>query len=139
MKTVEMKITRCGVSGWYEAGTRNFRRVSRWIKIKQNYNPCPRNSLWDYVQDENGYKPYQEQFNPKNGLYLDYFSFGGRNYAIEQFLTLGNPFYTCVSYAYEDEDGKIHYLSGIDGENIYNPICIEVDDSCEYVRVYIEN
>ena len=139
MKKIEMKVTRCGGSGWYEDGTKIFNRVSRWIKVKQNYNPCSRNRLWDYVQDENGYKHYQEQFNPENGLYLDYFTFHGRNYAIEQFLALGNPFYTAVSYSYEDKAGKLFYLSGVDGENIYNPLYIEMDEYGEYVRVYTED
>jgi hypothetical protein len=139
MKTIEMNCTRCGGAGWYEDGKRTFNRVSRWIKVKHNYTPGKNNRLWDYVQDENGYKHYQEQFNPENGLYLDYFTFHGRNYAIEQFLALGNPFYTAVSYSYEDKDGKLFYLSGVDVENIYNPLYIEMDDCGEYVRLYVED
>ncbi len=142
MKKIEMNCIRCGGAGRYEDGKRTFNRISRWIKVKQNYNPCSRNSLWDYVQDENGYKPYQEQFNPENGLYLDYFRWNGRNYALEQFWALGNPFYSAISYSYEDENGKTAYLSGMymDGD-IYgrDMFYIEMDDCGEYVRVYTED
>ena len=94
--------------------------------------------LWDYVTDENGYKPYQDNFTPENGLYLDYFKWNGRNYAIEQFWCLGNPFYMPFTLSYENSDGKKCYLSGVDNENIYNPIYVEFDECCERVRVYIE-
>lgn len=136
-KKIEMKVTRCGNTGWVEDGTKIFNRVSRWIEVKQNYNPCPRNSRWYYVQDENGYKPHENNFNPENGLYLDYFSYHGRNYAIEQFLSLSHPFYLPVSYSY-NEGGKQFCLSGVDGENIYNPLYIEMDETGEYVRIYEE-
>ena len=133
-----MKKWVCGNNGWIETTPQKMRRVSRWITIKHNYNPRPNNYLWDYVMDENGYKPYQNTFNPENGLYLDYFTWRGRNYAIEQFWRLGNPFYTAFSLAYEIENGGLCYLSGVDAENIYNPIYIEFDECCERVRVYEE-
>ena len=135
---VVMNTYLCGDDGWYQSDNRKFKRLSRWMKMKHNYNPTKRNSLWDYVMDGSGYKPYQERFNPREGLFLDYFTFKGRNYALEQFLALGNPFYTAVSYSYEDKDGKRHYLSGIDGEDIYHPIYIECDEYCENVRVWAE-
>ena len=138
-KVITMKSERCGNSGWIDNGTRNFRRVSRWITVKHNYTPNKRNSLWDYVMDENGYKPYQDNFTPENGLYLDYFRFNGRNYAVEQFLCLGNPFWNPVTYCYEDENGKTCYLSGVDMENYFSPIYVEFDEYCENVRVYIED
>ena len=136
MKEIKMNSMRCGCNGWVESEPHIFRRVSKWIKVKHNYNPCSRNALWDYVTDENGYKPYQDAFNPENGLYLDYFRFNGRNYALDQFLALGNPFYTAVTYSYEDENGKTAFLSGVDSEDIYQPIYIEMDSYGEYVRVY---
>lgn len=138
-KVITMKSERCGNAGWIDNGTRNFRRVSRWITVKHNYTPNKRNSLWDYVMDENGYKPYQDNFTPENGLYLDYFRFNGRNYAVEQFLSLGNPFWNPVTYCYEDENGKTCYLSGVDNENYFNPIYVEFDEYCENVRVYVED
>ena len=133
-----MKKWVCGNNGWIETTPQKMRRVSRWLTIKHNYNPRPNNYLWDYVMDENGYKPYESNFDPENGLYLDYFTWRGRNYAIEQFWCLGNPFYTAFSLAYEVENGGLYYLSGIDAENIYNPIYIEFDECCERVRIYEE-
>ena len=72
-------------------------------------------------------------------MFLDYFTFNGKNYALEQFLSLGNTFYCPVTYSYQTKDGKTLFLSGVDGENIYNPIYIEIDENGENVRVYIEN
>lgn len=137
MKRITMKERRCSHIGWEETGTRDFVRVSRWIKVKTNYSPCKRNPLWDYVQDGNGYKSYQEDFDPESGLFLDYFTFNGKNYALEQFMLLGNPFFTAVSYEYE-EDGKLCFLSGVDGEDYFKPIYIEMDEYVEHVRVYEE-
>lgn len=140
MKTIEMTITRCGNSGWHEDGTRKFTRVSRWISVKHNYNPSKRNSLYYYVTDGYGYKSGESKFDPENngGAYLDYFTWNGRNYAVEQFLALGNPFWNPVTYSYEDADGKKCYLSGVEMENYYNPIYVEFDECCEMVRVYQE-
>lgn len=140
MKKIIMKIERCGGNGWHEDGTQEFYRVSRWITVKHNYNPCKNNKLWDYVMDGYGYKPYQENFNPdeNGGLFLDFFTWNGRNYAVEQFCALGNPFWNPVNYSYEDTDGKLHFLSGVDGEEYYHPIFVEFDECCERVRVYEE-
>ena len=136
MKKIEMNVTRCGSDGWHSDGTEVFWRASRWIKVKQNYNPCNRNSLWDYVTDGYGYSPYQDKFNPETGLFLDYFIYRGRTYAIGQFLALNNPFFCPSGYSYEDEDGHVNFLSGVDGDNYYSPIYIEMDECGEYVRVY---
>ena len=136
MKKITMKTETCGSNGWKENGTQDFMRVSRWISVKNNYTPNKRNSLWDYVRDENGYNPYDSNFSPENGLYLDYFRYKGRNYAVEQFWCLGNPFYVPVTYSYEDKDGKLYFLSGVDADNYYNPIYVEFNEYCEKVRVY---
>lgn len=112
-------------------GTKIY-RVSRWIKIQQAYNITKRNSLYYYATDENGYREGQNNFNPENGLYCDFFKWRGRKYAIEQFLRLDYPIF------FNDTDGKLNYLSGYDSENYYNPILIELDNCCEYVRVYTE-
>lgn len=107
-------------------------RVSRWIKRQTNYNPSKRNSLWYYVTDGNGYREGQTNFDPSIGLYLDYFRWNGRTWAIEQFLRLDYPI------MYEEKDGKLWYLSGYDSENYYNPILIEIDETGDYIRVYEE-
>ena len=113
---------------------RNIMRVSRWISIKHNYNPNKRNNLWYYVTDGNGYREGQAGYDKTAGLYLDYFIFQGRKYAINQFLNLNNPFY-CIPVMFY-ENGKLQYLSGYDSENYYNPIMIELSEDGEQVRIY---
>ena len=126
MKEIRMHVSRLGNKSWYDDGIKTFYRVSRWIKVRENYNPRKNNRLWDFVEDE-------------NGLYLRYFVFKGKTYAIEQFYCLGNPFYMPVSYYYEDNDGKYCYLSGVDMYgDLYSPIYIEMCECGDYVRVYEE-
>ena len=138
MKKITMTKTVCGGNGWHDDGTQEFYRVSRWIEVKHNYNPSKNNPLWCYVMDGYGYKPGDNKFDPENngGLFLDYFTWNGRTYAIEQFLALGNPFWCPETYSFEDTDGKTHYLGGVDMEDYYNPIYVEFSDCCEQVRVY---
>ena len=107
-------------------------RRSRWIRVRQAYNVTPRHSLAYYAMDENGYREGQSRYDPSNGTYLDYFVWNGRKWALEQFLRLDYPVF------WEDEEGKLQYLSGYDGENYRDPILIELDECGEYVRVYEE-
>lgn len=112
-------------------------RKSRWIKRQEKCNVSKRNGLYYYATDENGYHSGQAGFNPENGLFLDYFRWNGRNYAIEQFFRL-NSMFCPLSYCWEDKQGKLNFLSGYDSENYYNPILIEIDETGEYIRVYEE-
>lgn len=117
-----------------------YERISRWIKLRQNYHPNKRNSLWDYVCDENGYHPYQDNYNPENGLYLDYFKFKGKTYALEQFYVLGGIWTSMPPIMYEDDDGKLGIIGTIymDGD-LYSPALYgEWDEYCESVRLYRE-
>lgn len=117
---------------------KRFYRVSRWITIRQNCNPCERNGLWDYVEDGYGLHPYQFGFNLRNGLYLDYFRFGGKNYAIGQFVRCGSS-YGPVSVYSCDENGETIVLSAVDYDcNIwgYNGWYMELSDTCDKVRLY---
>ena len=134
-KEIMMKVERCGNDGWHEDGFEKFVRASRWIKVNIDYNPSKRNRLWDYVRDGFGRKPSDEDFCKDESPYLDYFTWRKRNYAIEQFLALGNPFWMPESYSYV-EAGQKHWISGVDGEDIYNPIYIEMDEYGERLRVY---
>ena len=117
-----------------------LRRISRWIKLKQNYNPTKRNSLWDYVSDSAGYHPYSDKFDPSDGLYLDYFKFKGKTYALDQFFCIGSAFLGGVPHMYYDEHGKLGVIgtlymdSPIFGPAIYG----EWDEYCEHVRLYEE-
>ena len=116
----------------------NFCRVSRWIKVKQNYRPNKRNSLWDYVTDGDGYKSYQENFMPEKGLFLDYFTFRGKKYAIEQFVALGCVWDCIGHYAGYYEHGEKHFISAYDRDSYFNPLYIEIDEYGENIRVYEE-
>ena len=112
-------------------------RLSRWITIKQAYNVNRRNSLFDFSTDENGYTPSQENYNPENGTFLDYFVFKGRKYAIEQFISLGSVWCGGSPYEFTDTDGKSTFVHAVDFYgDLYNPLYIELDEYGERVRVY---
>jgi hypothetical protein len=115
-----------------------YKRVSRWIQIRQNYNPGKRNRLWDYVMDENGYHSYHEKFNPVNGLFLDYFIYNGKKYALDQFIRISSIADCIGHFTGYIENGEKYYLSGYDSENYFKPIFIELDEYCERVRIYEE-
>ena len=112
-------------------------KLSRWISVKQNYNVRKNNSLYDFSTDENGYKPYEKNYDPKNGTYLDYFTFKGKNYAIEQFICIGSAWCAGKPYMFIDTDGKISVVGAVDFYgDLYDPLYIELDAYCEKVRVY---
>lgn len=115
-----------------------YKRASRWIKIENSYNVNKRNALYDYSVDGNGYHPYQDSYNPENGTFLDFFRWGGRKYAIEQFAAFGSIMDTLGHFTGYIENGEQHFLAGYDVENYFNPIIIETDEYGEYVRVYEE-
>ena len=118
---------------------KRMRRVSRWIKLRNNFNPSPRNRLWDYVTDSNGYHPYQDKFQSDTALDLYYFRFGGRNYALEQFYVFGSVFLSGPPIMYEDENGKLGVIGTIDMDgDLFHPLYGEWDECCEHVRLYEE-
>ena len=120
-----------------KSGKYKIVRCSRWITIKQAYNVNRRNSLFDFSTDENGYKPGQDQYNPANGTFLDYFRFNGRKYAIEQFIALGSVWCGGAPYEFTDTDGKSTFVHAVDFYgDLYNPLYIELDEYGERVRVY---
>ena len=113
-----------------------FERVSRWIKLKTNYNPTKKNALWDYVQDEMGYRTCQKDFNPDSDLFLDYFTFNGKNYALEQFIGIGSIADAIGHHEGYVENKTKHYLSGYDEQDYFHPLFIEIDEYGEHVRCY---
>ena len=117
---------------------RTLVRLSRWIKIDHNYNPHKRNVLWSYVRDGSGYGVYSDKFNPANGLFLDFFRWNGRKWAIEQFYSTSGTMGFLAPMMFENEDGKTSSIAGYDSENYFNPILIELDECGERVRVYEE-
>ena len=118
-------------------GKATFERVSRWITVKHNYNPRKDNSLWYYVTDGDGHHSYDENFQKDNKeLFLEYFTWNGQKYAIEQFLWIGSMWIN-EQYSFTEDD-ETHCLIGVDMDNYYNPIYIEVDEYGEHVRVYVK-
>lgn len=128
------KLVVKGIFDGVERYTATAYRVSRWISIKTWVNPTPRCQLWEYATDGNGELLQNGRFAPKTGIYIVYFTFNGRNYALQQFARFGSGFLPGhIAYI---ENGEQHYLHGVDMGDIYNPIYIEVDDYGEKVRVY---
>ena len=116
---------------------KKIRRLSRWIKVRTAIDITPRSTLWDYVTDENGLRPYDDSFNAENGTYCDYFVFRGIKYALDRFYRLG-CMWLPYSYSWQEKDG-LHYISGCDMYgNLYHSYLIEMDKCGEYVRVYEE-
>ena len=118
-------------------GENTVTRLSRWITIRTNYNANKANSLYHYVTDENGYRTHQDEYDPAGGTYLDYFRFGGRTYAINQFVALGSLWIGGRPYHFIDTDGEISSVHAVDFDGcLYDPLYIELDEYGERVRVY---
>ncbi len=118
-------------------GRNEVTRLSRWITIKQAYNITSSHSLYSYTQDENGYTPGGDNYNPVNGNSLDYFNFRGRKYAISQFVALGSVWCGGAPYKFIDNDNSVTFIHAVDfSGDLYDPLYIELDNSGERVRVY---
>ena len=118
-------------------GTHTVTRLSRWITIQTNYNANKANSLYNYVTDGSGYRPYHDEYDPAGGTYLDYFRFGGRTYAINQFVALGSLWIGGRPYHFIDTDGTPASVAAVDFDgDLYDPLYIELDEYGERVRVY---
>lgn len=103
---------------------KQIKRVSRWIKIHFSEIVTEKHSLYYYADKY------------ENNNYVDYFIFNGKKWALSQFMRFGYPM--TANYIQWYEKDKLHYMSGFDSENYYNPLLIEMDECCEYVRVYEE-
>ena len=113
-------------------------RLSRWIKLK-SVPVTKRHRLYDYARDEYGYHPYQERFNSENGVFLDCFTFKGKQYSLEQFLSTSsvwtgtwNPYHSV-----HDEDDQV-VINGVQHDDYFHPLLIEIDEYGEHVRIYHE-
>lgn len=104
---------------------KQIERISRYIKIKQQYNVTERHSLYYYAEKID-----------ENENVLDYFVFNGRKYALSQFMRFGYPI-TAVYIQWYEKD-KLHFMSGFDSENYFYPLLLELDEYGEYVRLYEE-
>ena len=103
-----------------------FTRVSRKIAIKGAYI-TKRHSLYDYGDDGDT--------DEAGRVWVYYFRYGGRTYALSQFLRMGTMWAGVAPYEYDD-NGETSYICGYDGENYYNPLYIEILDDGETIRLY---
>ena len=110
-------------------------RRSRWIQIRQNYNPNKRNALAYYITDGNGYHIHDKEFNRGEGLYLDYFKYRGRNYALSQFYRLESMMMSSENRILKDGKDTV-IICAVDAENYYNPLYLELNETGEAVRLY---
>lgn len=119
-------------------GKNSFIR-SRWLNVKTAYNVTARHSLWDFVMDGNGNESHSKMFNPENGTFLDYFTYHGRKYAINQFVALGSVWCSCPPYEIIESDGKSTFIHAVDfSGDIWRPLYIEISEYGDAVRVYEE-
>ena len=115
---------------------RKWERVSRWITLKTNSRPNKRNALWDYACDAYGYHPYQSKFDPSKGLYLDYFRYKGRTYALDQFCALGSVWVGGFPAMYMNEDGKLGVIGAVDMDEMFFPMYMEMEENSDRIRLY---
>lgn len=101
---------------------RNYERVSRWIKI-ENRLVTKRHILFDYADTLH--------CSDDEGM-LTCFRYHNKLYAIGQFMWFEHPEF------YYDSDGKEQFLCGYDCTQWYKPLCCEIDDSGEHIRLYEE-
>ena len=110
---------------------------SRWLDIRCAYKVNKNNSLYDFCTDEYGWHPYNDDFDPANGLYLDYFIYNRRKYALEQFIGIGSMACPGEPYQIKNNDGSTSTVCAVDFYgDLYNPLYVEFDESGEKVRVY---
>ncbi len=92
-----------------------YTKVSRWIKIDYTI-VSPNHQLADYAD------------NSGEELWLNFFRYKGKQYALGQFMRLYNPIIL--------EDGST--LSGVDCTSAFNPLIIEISQDGEGVRLWEE-
>lgn len=92
-----------------------YEKVSRWLKIEYTII-SKRHCLAKYADDSGA------------ELYLTYFRYKGKQYALDQFMKLGKPITL--------EDGTI--LCGFDSTRYYQPLLLEMNTTGEAVRLWEE-
>jgi len=107
-----MKIIKCKDST-------QFKRVSRWITIKELFTIRKDNILYPFATDN----------------YLQYFIHKGEKYALNQFILLDTPWIGEKQHIFV-ENGKDCYISAVDGANYYKPYYLELSEDGEKVRLY---
>lgn len=107
-----MKIIKCKDST-------QFKRVSRWITIKDAFSIRKDNMLYAFSTDN----------------YVQYFIHKGKKYALNQFIVLDSTWIGGNQHIFV-ENGKECYISAVDCTNYYNPYYLELSKDGEKVRLY---
>lgn len=107
-----MKIIKC-------KDNTQFKRVSRWITIKELFNIRKDNILYSFTTDN----------------YLQYFIHKGKKYALNQFIVLDTPWIGSKQHIFV-ENGEECYISAVDYTNYYKPYYLELSKDGEKVRLY---
>lgn len=112
-------------------------QLSRWIKV-HTIPVTKRHSLYDYATDDCGRHPYQDNFDPGDGVLLDYFVYQGKQYALEQFLSTHSALGGWDPYYSANNVDDYVILSGYEADEYFHPLLIEIGAYGELVRVYRE-
>ena len=97
-----------------------YKKASRWLKLDYTVI-TPNHRLADYADKTEGKE-----------LWLTFFKFKGKQYALGQFMRLQYPIMI------EDDDWKISVIGAYDCTQSYNPYFIEVHPDGECVRLWEE-
>ena len=98
---------------------------SRWITVNSKV-VTKRHSLECYCDDFGD-----------GELWLDYFRYNNREWAINQFIVFCSP-WCGVRPNYIDSKGNAVGVSAYDGTNYYKPLLLEVNDDCSKIRLWLE-
>ena len=97
----------------FVADGRSYQKGSRWIKVQNGEVKNKNHSLYDYKEDDNS---------------ITYFTHSGIKYAISQFMMLKFPIII----------ENVAIIGGYDIECSYKPYLLEIEEGCEYVRLWEE-
>lgn len=107
-----MKIIKCKDST-------QFKRVSRWITIKELFSIRKDNMLYSFTTDK----------------FLKYFIHKGKKYALDQFIRLDSTWLGSKQHVFIENNEEC-YISAVDYTNYYNPYYLELSKDGEKVRLY---
>lgn len=100
--------------------------TGRWIPIQCATAITPRHGLWEYGDD-----------NGDGTRVVLYFNHYGHRFALGEFIGYGGPWGPPVPPMWEEADG-LHHLNGVQADRYFDPLLIEISESCEAVRVWQE-
>ena len=113
-----------------EDKSRRFEVVSNWLQIRE-MAVTHRHSLWDF--SDHGVDCGSLDRHP-----VSYFKFGGRMYAIGEFVRLNSPYVGADNIRLYDVRTKSVFELCACNMEYGNPLYLRLDDGGEYIRLYRE-